>query len=64
MVDSGTARKDNTGIVPAVIERTQQYIGKSNFIYNNYFKGAIGDLRIYNRALTDDEVRALYLLTK
>ncbi len=53
-----------TGIVPAVIERTQQYIGKSNFIYNNYFKGAIGDLRIYNRALTDDEVRALYLLTK
>ena len=31
---------------------------------DHYFNGAINDLRIYNRALTSEEVLNLYLLTK
>ncbi len=55
---------NNNGKAPLVMTRTNQYIGKSNWGVDGFFKGAIGDLRIYNRTLTDDEVRALYLLTK
>lgn len=54
----------NKGFVPVVKERTLQYIGKSNFSSNNYFKGAMDDIRIYNRALTIDEVWSLYVSTK
>jgi len=36
------------------------YIAKYS---GNYYKGWIGDLRIYNRALTDAEVKALYKKT-
>ena len=32
------------------------YLGKQT-----YFKGSIDDVRIYNRALTEDEIKALYL---
>ncbi len=35
-------------------------IGKTFGIYNYPFKGIIDDIRIYNRALSDDEVLALY----
>jgi hypothetical protein len=31
---------------------------------DHYFNGAINDLRIYNRALTSEEVMSLYLLTR
>ena len=41
--------------------RTKQYLGISNHSSSDPpLKGALDDLRIYNRALTDDEVRALY----
>jgi Concanavalin A-like lectin/glucanases superfamily len=36
-----------------------------NFMYNfNFFKGGIDDLRIYDRALSDDEVSQLYNLNE
>lgn len=35
-------------------------IGKYGQINNNYFQGAIDDIRIYNRALSANEIRQLY----
>lgn len=50
--------------VPRVMVRTNQYIAKSNWVgIDRYFKGAIDDLRMYNRALTAEEVWSLYYLT-
>ena len=31
---------------------------------NYYFKGLIGDVRVYNRALTPLEIQRIYLATK
>ena len=44
--------------------RDFQYIGRSSFPGNQNFKGAIDDMRIYNRALTREEVLGLYISTK
>jgi hypothetical protein len=35
-------------------------IGRSSDHDNDYFKGSIDDVRIYNRALTEEQVKALY----
>ncbi len=47
---------------PSTISRTKQYIGKSNWSVDSYYKGLIDDLRIYDRALSAAEVQALYNL--
>ena len=39
---------------------SQLYIGCRSFYVDNFFTGAIDDLRIYNRALSDSEVQQLY----
>ena len=36
------------GVTPNTILRNKQFIGKSNFAADGYFKGAIDELRIYN----------------
>lgn len=36
------------------------FIGKSIFLNDAYFKGMVGDFRVYKRALTDGEVEELY----
>ena len=44
-------------------EYTRTYIGTNldyNSQYNNYYEGKMDNIRTYNRALTVDEVRALY----
>jgi len=38
---------------------TQNWLGRSQFTADGYLGGALDDLRIYNRALTADEVRYL-----
>ena len=48
------------GFTPNYLLRTKQYIGKSNFTIDKYFKGAIDELMIYNKALTIDEIENLY----
>ncbi|MAL86724.1 MAG: hypothetical protein CMI23_10270, partial [Opitutae bacterium] len=48
------------GLKPNSIYRTKQYIGKSNWSNDRYFKGTIDELRIYDRALSAAEVQALY----
>ncbi|RRD87883.1 hypothetical protein EII33_12810 [Bacteroides heparinolyticus] len=54
----------NNGKAPSKIIRANQYIGRSNWSVDGYFKGAIDDLRIYNRDLMDGEVMGLYHTTK
>ncbi|MCF6213163.1 MAG: T9SS type A sorting domain-containing protein [Flavobacteriaceae bacterium] len=46
--------------IPNIITRTKQYIGKSNTSYDQFFKGAIDEIRIYNVALTDAQISTLY----
>ena len=42
--------------VPNILTRTAQYIGRSNFTQDGYFKGAIDELKIYNKALSAEEI--------
>ena len=39
------------------------YVGRSQFIADPMLKGAVDDIRVYNYALTSDEVSALYALS-
>ena len=48
------------GVTPNTILRTQQFIGKSNFSQDGYFEGAIDELKIYNKKLTQDEIKNDY----
>ncbi|EPT33930.1 concanavalin A-like lectin/glucanases family protein [Bacteroidetes bacterium oral taxon 272 str. F0290] len=52
---------DITGIVNNVSSRLGLWIGSGNRL--EYYRGKIDDVRIYNRALTAEEVLALYLST-
>jgi len=45
------------GVTPNTILRNKQFIGKSNFAADGYFKGAIDELRIYNKSLTPEEIK-------
>ena len=36
----------------------------ASLVYGSYFKGGLDDIRIYNRALSDEEVKALYEFEK
>jgi hypothetical protein len=48
------------GVAPTYLLRTQQFIGKSNFSADGYFKGAIDELKIYSKTLTASEILDLY----
>ena len=45
---------------PNSILRTSNYIGKSNWNNDPYFKGSIADFRVYKRVISQDEVTAIY----
>lgn len=42
---------------PNEVTRTQNYVAKSNWSQDGYFKGREGDLRVWNRALTQAEIQ-------
>lgn len=48
------------GVVPAQVLRTKQYVARSNFSQDGYFKGAIDDIRIFNHTLSEVEVSNIY----
>lgn len=48
------------GFTPTKMVRTFQYFGRSNWSADQYFKGAIDEVRIYSMALTDAQVLSLY----
>ena len=48
-------------LTPTIFRR-DQYFGKSNWSGNSYFNGELDDLRLYDRAITEAEVRALHAM--
>ena len=44
--------------------RTNNFIGKSNWSADSYFKGSIDEVRIYNRALSAEEIKRHYEMSK
>ena len=50
----------STFVYPTSTTYNNCYIAKSNWTNDRYFKGKMDDFRLYNRALTSEEVIALY----
>ncbi|WP_459644222.1 immunoglobulin-like domain-containing protein [Kineococcus sp. NUM-3379] len=60
------ARRTGVTTTPGAIgggRTTRNHIGRSNYTGDRYLKGQVRDFRIYDRALTADEVRGLGPLT-
>ena len=60
----GVSIQTGTIPLPTNITRMSNYIGRSNWASDAYYKGQMDDLRIYNRALSAAEVKQLYLMGK
>jgi hypothetical protein len=45
--------------VPPNVTRTNNFVGRSNWVSNEYYDGAVDELRVYNRALNAAEIQAL-----
>lgn len=45
---------------PNYVLRTKQYIGKSNFSADDYFEGAIDEVRIFGKTLSPTEIMDIY----
>jgi len=50
----------SSSILPNVITRNNNNIGKSNWTGDEYFDGSIGILAVYDRALTDSQITTFY----
>ena len=59
---NGTSEElsSSNSIYPVSTTYDNCYIAKSNWSSDEYFKGKLDDLRIYNRALTEQEITDLY----
>lgn len=53
-------RTYSDGGYPQPITLKSNYIGKSNWENDPYYNGAIDDFRLYNRILSDSEIKSLY----
>lgn len=42
--------------LPSNVTRTQNFVGRSTFGHDKHFKGFMDDLRVYNRALTHNQI--------
>ncbi|MCY4045266.1 MAG: VCBS domain-containing protein [Cellvibrionales bacterium] len=51
-------------VVPKLMVRENNYLGKSNWSNNGYLDGAIDDFAYFDRALTQEEVTAIYELPR
>jgi hypothetical protein len=59
-LDGALADSETTTTLPSAIgNTTQNWIGRSQYEADPYFKGSVDDFRIYNRALSAGEVRYL-----
>lgn len=56
---NGTPIATGTTAVPAVVTRTNSYVGLSNWAGDDHYAGKMDDLRIYNRVLSPAAVLAL-----
>ena len=57
---NGVLAGQTAGFVPTEMVRTNNYIGKSNWSANGHLDGAIDEFAVYNKALTADEVKAVF----
>ncbi|HID08905.1 TPA: LamG domain-containing protein, partial [Candidatus Micrarchaeota archaeon] len=57
---NGAQIQTGTTGVPAAVNRTSSFIGKSNWSWEGYFNGLMDDIAIWNSALTAVNVNALY----
>ncbi len=58
-VDGVLAASTNTTIKPSDFNPLQNYIGRSQYVQDSLFNGAVDELRIYNYALSSAEVANL-----
>ncbi len=67
---SGTIYVDGASVATATLTlgvhelgvTTNNYLGRSQFVYDAYLAGALDDFRVYKRALTKPEISAIYAL--
>jgi hypothetical protein len=55
----GSPVTDGMTAVPEAITRTENFLGRSNWSFDDYFTGVLDDVRIYNRALSPAAIKAL-----
>ncbi len=53
-----------SSVLPVSIQRTSNYIGRSNWPGDSYFEGRMGVVAMYNTALSDAEIGAFFDLYK
>jgi len=59
-LDGTVVASDTTTVLPKDLGKTtQNWLGRSQFTADGYFGGMLDEVRIYNRALSDGEVRYL-----
>lgn len=56
---NGTNVAETQLALPNVLPRVNSYVGRSNFSQDGYFAGRMDDVRIYNRALSQEAISAL-----
>ena len=57
---NGKLIQKGTTACPLNIARTRDYIGRSNWEWDEYFEGYIDDVRIYNYTLSEDVLKTIY----
>ena len=56
----GELKGSYLGHLPQGLTRARQYVGRSNWGNNWYFQGMMDDLRLYDRALSLEEVETIF----
>lgn len=49
-----------SNILPLTVNRDSNFIGESNWTGDAFFKGDVGVIALYNRALTDSQINSFY----
>ena len=62
-VGTNSAMTFTPDMIGSLVNATNNYIGRSAFSGDPYLNGRVDDFRIYNGALSDAEIAALYALT-
>ena len=57
---NGVAIASGTTAVPRNVTRSYNYIGKSNWEDDPYYKGSMDEIKIFNYALSDTDIEKLY----
>lgn len=59
---NGVLVGSGTTLVPSNLTRSSNFIGRSNWTSDDYFDGALEDIRVYNRVLSATEIQGLQTL--